>query len=84
MSAQRWPRRTATSSCTLVRVDRLAAGRRAAGPANRSKIIRVAVRQYLARLERLAHEDLERGILRRHARRLAREAAALVRAQARP
>ena len=69
---------------TLKRVDRVAAGERAGGPANRSRIIRAAVREYLARLERIAEEERERTILRRHSGRLARQAAALVREQVKP
>lgn len=67
---------------TLDHVDRVAARKRAGESTNRSKIIRIAVREYLARLERAAEEEQERDILKRHARRLAREAAALVKAQA--
>jgi metal-responsive CopG/Arc/MetJ family transcriptional regulator len=67
---------------TLEGVDRVAGRKRAGESTNRSKVIRTAVREYLARLERLADEDRERGILKRHSRRLARQAAALVRAQA--
>jgi metal-responsive CopG/Arc/MetJ family transcriptional regulator len=67
---------------TLEGVDRVAGRKRAGESTNRSKVIRTAVREYLARLERLADEDRERDILKRHARRLARQAAALVRAQA--
>jgi len=70
----------------LARVDRAAMAdrRRPGGTANRSRIIRTAVQEHLARLERLAEEDRERGILRRHAKRLARQAAALVDEQAQP
>lgn len=67
---------------TLDHVDRMAGRKRAGESTNRSKIIRTAVREYLARLERAAEEERERGILKRHARRLAREAAALVKTQA--
>ena len=71
---------------TLKRVDRVAvaAGERAGGPANRSRVIRAAVHEYLARLERMAEEERERHILKRHSRRLARQAAALVKEQAKP
>lgn len=64
---------------TLERVDRLAAS---SGSTNRSKIIRLAVDEYLTRLERAAREARERESLRRHAKRLARETAALVKEQA--
>ena len=66
----------------LKRVDQAAARRGAT--ANRSLVIRTAVREYLARLERMADEDRERDILKRHGRRLARQAAALVKEQAKP
>jgi metal-responsive CopG/Arc/MetJ family transcriptional regulator len=66
----------------LERVDRAAA--RSGATANRSLVIRMAVREYQTRLERMAEEDRERDILKRHARRLARQAAALVEAQAKP
>jgi metal-responsive CopG/Arc/MetJ family transcriptional regulator len=61
---------------TIARVDRLARG-------NRSQLIREAVREYVARLERLADEEREAAVVRRHRGRLKRQAAALVRAQAR-
>jgi metal-responsive CopG/Arc/MetJ family transcriptional regulator len=59
----------------LDRMDRL-------GDGNRSRMVREAVAQYVTRREREATEAEEHAILRRHRRRLAREAAALVRAQA--
>lgn len=65
----------------LANVDRLSRGR--AG-ANRSKVIRAAVGEYLARVERLADEERERQVFRRHRGRLRREAAALVKEQAKP
>ena len=60
---------------TIARVDRLGRG-------NRSRVIREAVREYVARLERLADDERESAIVRKHRGRLARQAAALVRAQA--
>ncbi len=67
----------------LERVDRLASGsgqkRR-----NRSQIIREAVREYVSRVERHAQEEHEAAIVRRHRVQLARQARALVRAQAKP
>lgn len=60
----------------LARVDRLSGG-------NRSLVVREAVAQYVVRREREAAEADEDAVLRRHRRRLARETAALVRAQAR-
>jgi len=58
----------------LARVDRLADG-------NRSLVVREAVAQYVTRREREASEAEELAVIRRHRRRLSREAAALVRAQ---
>jgi len=49
---------------------------------NRSHLIRQAVQEYLEQLERLAEEEREREIFRRHRQRLARQAAALVQEQA--
>jgi metal-responsive CopG/Arc/MetJ family transcriptional regulator len=67
---------------TLSRIDRLA--RQGPQPSrNRSRLIREAVREYLARLEREAEDERETGIIRRHRARLAGQAAAAVRAQAR-
>ena len=63
---------------TLERVDRLGPGR------GRSKLIREAVRQYVEHLERRAEDERETDVVRRHKRRLAKQARALVRAQARP
>lgn len=64
----------------LERVDRLA-GHHGDTP-NRSKIIRKAVGDYLARLEQRAEEERERDVFRRHRGRLHRQAAALVTEQA--
>lgn len=63
---------------TLERVDRVGGGR------NRSRVIREAVREYVARLERLAEEERDTAVIHRHRARLARQARALVLAQARP
>jgi len=60
----------------LARMDRLGGG-------NRSLMVREAVAQYIVRKEREAAETEEDGVIRRHRRRLAREAMALVKAQAR-
>jgi metal-responsive CopG/Arc/MetJ family transcriptional regulator len=64
---------------TLQRLERLS-GRE--GARNRSRLIREAVKEYLERLERAREDDREAAIVRRHRVRLAREAAAAVRAQA--
>ena len=69
----------AIDEATLGRLDRL---RGRARSKNRSEIVRQAVKDYLARLERLEEEEREREILRRHRARLRRQAAALVRGQA--
>jgi metal-responsive CopG/Arc/MetJ family transcriptional regulator len=60
---------------TLARVDRMAGG-------NRSRLLREAVREHVTRLERQAEEEREGAIVRRHRDRIARQAVALVRAQA--
>ena len=65
----------------LERLDRLAQigrGKRR----NRSEVIRRAVREYIARLEREAQEEHDREVIRRHHRLLNRQAAALIRDQA--
>jgi metal-responsive CopG/Arc/MetJ family transcriptional regulator len=49
---------------------------------NRAHLIRQAVQEYVERLERLAEEEREREIFRRHRQRLTRQAAALVTEQA--
>jgi metal-responsive CopG/Arc/MetJ family transcriptional regulator len=67
----------------LARVDRLA-GPSVKSGRNRSRLIREAVRDYVSRLERLADEEREAAIIRRHAGLLARDAAALIREQAKP
>ena len=68
---------------TLASVDRLVGRGRRAGM-NRSQLIRQAVADYISRLERLAEDQREDLILRRHRGRLARQTSALVRAQAKP
>ena len=66
---------------TLAALDRLAA-KGAAG--RRSALVREAVAQFLERRERQEQEERERAVFARHRSRLAREAKALVAAQARP
>lgn len=61
---------------TLERLERLRG--------NRSKLIREAVREHLARRERVASEQQEARILHQHRGRLARQAGALIRSQAKP
>jgi len=65
----------------LESLDRLAGSHDAP---NRSKIIRAAVGEYLLRLARVAEEERERDVFRRHRGRLQRQAAALVKEQAKP
>jgi metal-responsive CopG/Arc/MetJ family transcriptional regulator len=66
----------------LDRIDRLVAS--GDGPGNRSRVIREAVREYLTQIERVAEEAREREIFRRNRKKLATQAAALVKEQARP
>jgi metal-responsive CopG/Arc/MetJ family transcriptional regulator len=66
---------------TLEQVDRLV-GRGSPARKNRSQFIRQAVRDYVVRIERLADDEREGAIVRRHRGRLARQASALVREQA--
>ena len=66
---------------TLDRIDQLIK-RGGLHSRNRSEVIRQAVREYIARLERPVEEEQERDIFRRHRRRLERQAAALVKEQA--
>lgn len=68
---------------TLDRIDRLVATKRIDWK-SRSEIVRKAVQEFVARLERLAEDEREREIFRRHRSRLGRQAAALVREQAKP
>lgn len=63
---------------TLERVDRIGGGR------NRSRVIREAVQEYVARMDRVAGEEREAAVIRRHRGRLAKQARALVREQAKP
>jgi len=64
----------------LHRIDRLATG--GSTGKNRSHLIRQAVQEYVARLERAAEEEREREVFRRHRRSLQRQAVALVKEQA--
>ena len=62
----------------LDRVARKGRGKRR----NRSELIRRAVEEFIARLEREAKEAQDREVIRRHHRLLNRQAAALIREQA--
>ncbi len=68
---------------TLEHVDRMV-GRGGGAGRNRSQLIRQAVHEYVSRLDRLAEDEREAAIVRRHRGRLARQASALVREQAKP
>jgi len=65
----------------LLRVDRLS-GQGGQGRQNRSRLIRQAVQEYVSRLERADEDQREAAIVRRHRGRLARQASALIREQA--
>lgn len=67
---------------TLKRLDELAM----ASPRlrSRSALVRAALREFLERERQREIEALEHKILRKHRRRLARQARALIREQARP
>jgi metal-responsive CopG/Arc/MetJ family transcriptional regulator len=77
---------------TLQAIDRIASGatrgrtraRSAGAPPNRSKLIRTALQEFVARHERETREASERAVLARHKDRLAKQAAALVADQAEP
>lgn len=66
---------------TLKRIDRLMV-RNGAPWKSRSEVIRDALQQFVARLERAAEEERERDIFRKHAARLNRQAEALIKEQA--
>jgi metal-responsive CopG/Arc/MetJ family transcriptional regulator len=66
----------------LNRIDRLTA--QLPPKANRSKVIRAAVSEYLTRVERIAEEEREKEIFRKNRKLLARQADALVKEQAKP
>ena len=68
---------------TLRRLDRVMADKSTSWK-TRSEVIRLAVQQFVARMERVAEEERERQIFRRHGARLNRQAAALVKEQAKP
>jgi metal-responsive CopG/Arc/MetJ family transcriptional regulator len=66
---------------TLKRLDRIV-GMERVSLKNRSEVIRRAVQDFVGRLERMAEEEREREIFQRHRTRLNRQAAALVKEQA--
>ena len=67
---------------TLKLLDELAAA--SARPRSRSALVRIAVREFTEREQRRQAESQESEIIRKHRRRLAQQARALVGAQARP
>jgi metal-responsive CopG/Arc/MetJ family transcriptional regulator len=73
---------------SLAAVDRLAqaAGRRRRGrkTANRSEVIRRAVKEFLARKQRREREEQDRRVLSAHRDEIERQAAVLVAEQAEP
>ena len=66
---------------TLRRIDRLMATESARWK-SRSEVIRHAVRQFVAAVERAAEEEREKEVFRRHRAGLHRQAVALVKEQA--
>ena len=68
---------------TLQRIDRLMAEDSVPWK-SRSEVIRRAVQEFVGRLERTAEQEREREIFRRHRARLNRQAAALIKEQAKP
>ena len=64
------------------RLDQLGRGSAGAPRRNRSRIIREAVKEYVVRHERLAAEEREAAIIRRHRVRLLQQANAAIREQA--
>lgn len=67
---------------TLGRLDRAARGD--GGPRRRSRLVRRAVVEFLDRQGRIREESEEAVVVRRHAAKLRRQAAALIRDQAKP
>lgn len=66
---------------TLHRIDRLMARDNAAWK-SRSEVVRQAVQQFVARLERVVEEEREREIIRKNRARFNRQATALIKEQA--
>lgn len=67
----------------LRRIDDVAAGQGKLA-VNRSKFIREAVKDHLARIERASEEEREREIFRRNRSRLHKQAVALIKEQGKP
>jgi Arc/MetJ-type ribon-helix-helix transcriptional regulator len=68
---------------SINRIDRLLASNSVPWR-SRSEVIRQALQKFLAGLERAAEEERERKIFRRHRISLNRQAAALIKEQAKP
>lgn len=68
---------------TLKRIDHLMANEIVPWK-SRSEVIRHAVQKFIMELERAEEEKREREIFRRHGTRLNRQAAALIKEQAKP
>jgi metal-responsive CopG/Arc/MetJ family transcriptional regulator len=67
----------------LERVDRLAS-QDDSSRGNRSRVIRMAIREYVTRVEGIAEDEREGALVRKNRVRLAKQAKALVREQAKP
>lgn len=68
---------------TLFRIDRLVS-KKSVFRKGRSEVIRQAVQEFVSRLERMAEEEEERIVFRRHRTRLKRQAVTLLKEQAKP
>ena len=67
----------------LQRIDEITGdNRQAAG--NRSQFIREAIKEHIARIQKIAEEEREREIFKRNRSKLHREALALIKEQAKP
>jgi metal-responsive CopG/Arc/MetJ family transcriptional regulator len=66
----------------IARMDRFAVVKGVRG--NRSRIVREALREYLTHFERLTEEKREGEIFKKYRAKLTRQAAALVKEQAKP
>jgi metal-responsive CopG/Arc/MetJ family transcriptional regulator len=69
---------------TLRSIDRFVRGQGGSGRRSRSEVVRRALQEFLARHEQIASEEREREIWQRHAKRIARQAKALIAEQAEP
>lgn len=67
---------------TLERLDRLLAD--SSRRASRSSLIRIAVREYVASIEKTIEEQREREVFKRRRKRLERQGVVLIKEQSRP